>query len=333
MRAERRAKLSIQIDKEFEALIPRLTDEEFSQLEKNVIEDGCRDALVLWEDILVDGHNRYRICQKHGIPFNTVQKEFANRDKAREWIILNQFGRRNLTAFQRSELALQLKPVVKAEAKSNLVVSTGGANPRPLQKSEKVAPIHTDERIAKVAGVSRDTLRKAEVIKEEGTSEQIQRARKGGQGNTVNAIFREIMESKADPDERKTCIKCGAEKALTDFYPGRNVCKSCINTRHQYRDAKGEPVHISEEAQALEKQYGEKTINDLYDQDREIVYGIDDLAEELGAIADTYIRQTGDCLSRNRGLMEIDENTKKIMTVLSEAETAIRKIRKEYFHE
>ena len=111
--------MSIQIDKEFEALIPRLTDEEFSQLEKNVIEDGCRDALVLWEDILVDGHNRYRICQKHGIPFNTVQKEFANRDKAREWIILNQFGRRNLTAFQRSELALQLKPVVKAEAKSN----------------------------------------------------------------------------------------------------------------------------------------------------------------------------------------------------------------------
>ena len=98
-----------------------------------------------------------------------VPKEFANRDKAREWIILNQFGRRNLTAFQRSELALQLKPVVKAEAKSNLVVSTGGANPRPLQKSEKVAPIHTDERIAKVAGVSRDTLRKAEVIKEEGT--------------------------------------------------------------------------------------------------------------------------------------------------------------------
>lgn len=320
--------MSIQIDKEFEALIPRLTDEEFSQLEKNVIEDGCRDALVLWEDILVDGHNRYRICQKHGIPFNTVQKEFANRDKAREWIILNQFGRRNLTAFQRAELALKLELWVKAEAKAR----QGSRN--DLNIVQKSAPsLKTRDKLASIAGISHDTLKKAKVIKEEGTSEQIQRARKGGQGNTVNAIFREIMESKADPDERKTCIKCGAEKALTDFYPGRNVCKSCINTRHQYRDAKGEPVHISEEAQALEKQYGEKTINDLYDQDREIVYGIDDLAEELGAIADTYIRQTGDCLSRNRGLMEIDENTKKIMTVLSEAETAIRKIRKEYFHE
>lgn len=93
-----------------------------------------------------------------------------------------------------------------------------------------------------------------------------------------------------------------AEKALTDFYPGRNVCKSCINTRHQYRDAKGEPVHISEEAQALEKQYGEKTINDLYDQDREIVYGIDDLAEELGAIADTYN-------PTNRGLLVAEPGT------------------------
>lgn len=330
MRAERRAKLSIQIDKEFEALIPRLTDEEFSQLEKNVIEDGCRDALVLWEDILVDGHNRYRICQKHGIPFNTVQKDFANRDKAREWIILNQFGRRNLTAFQRAELALKLKPKVEAKAKERKM-STLKQNMSDVQISAPRSK--SRDEIASIAGISHDTLKKAEVIKEEGTSEQIQRARKGGQGNTVNAIFREIMESKADPDERKTCIKCGAEKALTDFYPGRNVCKSCINTHHQYRDAKGEPVHISEEAQALEKQYGEKTINDLYDQDREIVYGIDDLAEELGAIADTYIRQTGDCLSRNRGLMGTDENTQKIMTVLSEAETAIRKIRKEYFHE
>ncbi len=320
--------MSIQIDKEFESLIPRLTDEEFSQLEKNIIEDGCRDALVLWEDILVDGHNRYRICQKHGIPFNTVQKDFANRDKAREWIILNQFGRRNLTAFQRAELALQLELWVKAEAKERQRGGRGGV--LLVQKSSQAK---SRDEIASIAGISHDTLKKAKAIKEEGTSEQIQRARKGGQGNTVNAIFREIMESKADPDERKTCIKCGAEKALTDFYPGRNVCKSCINTRHQYRDAKGEPVHISEEAQALEKQYGEKTINDLYDQDREIVYGIDDLAEELGAIADTYIRQTGDCLSRNRGLMGTDENTQKIMTVLSEAETAIRKIRKEYFHE
>ena len=227
MRVERRAKLSIQIDKEFESLIPRLTDEEFSQLEKNVIEDGCRDALVLWEDILVDGHNRYRICQKHGIPFNTVQREFANRDKAREWIILNQFGRRNLTAFQRAELALKLKPRVEAEAKARQIRKPSDF---VVQKS---APQKSRDELASIAGISHDTLRKAEVIKEEGTSEQIQRARKGGQGNTVNAIFREIMESKADPDERKTCIKCGAEKALTDFYPGRNVCKSCINTHHQ----------------------------------------------------------------------------------------------------
>ena len=156
--------MSIQIDKEFEALIPRLTDEEFSQLEKNVIEDGCRDALVLWEDILVDGHNRYRICQKHGIPFNTVQKEFANRDKAREWIILNQFGRRNLTAFQRAELALKLELWVKAEAKAR----QGSRN--DLNIVQKSAPsLKTRDKLASIAGISHDTLKKAKVIKEEGT--------------------------------------------------------------------------------------------------------------------------------------------------------------------
>lgn len=325
--------MSIQIDGEFESLIPRLTEEEFSQLEENIQEDGCRDALVLWENILVDGHNRYKICQKHGIPFRTVQKDFANRDKAKEWIILNQFGRRNLTAFQRAELALQLKPVVKAEAKTNQKQSEGRGK-KGLQISENLLrPIHTDEEIAKIAGVSRDTIRKSEVIKEEGTREQIQRARKGGTGNTVNAIYREIMESKADPDERKICMKCGEQKTMTEFYPGRNVCKSCINNRHQYHTVKGEPVPISKEVQALGKQYEEQIISDLYNQEREIVYGVDDMVEDLGAIADTYIRQTGDCLKRNQNLMDTSENAQKIMTVLSEAETAINKMRKEYFHE
>lgn len=325
--------MSIQIDGEFESLIPRLTEEEFSQLEENIQEDGCRDALVLWGNILVDGHNRYKICQKHGLPFRTVQKDFANRDKAKEWIILNQFGRRNLTAFQRAELALQLKPEIVEKAKGRKT-ATLKQNSTDSQKSdERICTARTDEELAKIAEVSRDTIRKSEVIKEEGTREQIQRARKGGTGNTVNAIYREIMESKADPDERKICMKCGEQKALTEFYPGRNVCKSCINNRHQYHTVKGEPVPISKEVQALGKQYEEQIISDLYNQEREIVYGVDDMVEDLGTIADTYIRQTGDCLKRNQNLMDTSENVKKIMTVLSEAETAINKMRKEYFHE
>lgn len=92
----------ITVDPEFKSNIPPLSDEEFAQLEKNILADGCRDPLVLWGQLLVDGHNRYAICTKHGLPFNTVQKEFASRDEALDWTDANQLGRRNLTPDQRS---------------------------------------------------------------------------------------------------------------------------------------------------------------------------------------------------------------------------------------
>lgn len=319
--------MSIQIDNEFESLIPRLTDEEFGQLEKNIIKDGCRDALVLWGDILVDGHNRYRICQKHNISFKTVSKDFSSRDEAIEWIILNQFGRRNMTAFQRAELALKLKSKVEAKAKERQIRKPSDF---VVQKS---APQKSRDELASIAGVSHDTLKKAEVIKKEGTPEQIQRAREGGKGNTVNAVFREIMEAKADPAGKKVCAKCGAEQPLTDFYPGRNVCKSCINAVKSYHNIKGDVISTTKEVEELGKKYEDKIISDLYDQSREIVYGIDDMVNDLKAISGTFIRQTGGCLQRNQNMLDDQENAKKIMTVLSEAETAIKEIRKEFLHE
>lgn len=70
----------IQIDSEFKNLIPPLSSEERQGLESSLLKEGCRDALVLWGDILIDGHNRYEICTKHNIPYKTVQKEFESRE-------------------------------------------------------------------------------------------------------------------------------------------------------------------------------------------------------------------------------------------------------------
>ena len=72
----------IKIDPEFKNLIPPLTDEEYDGLRDSLLSEGCRDALVLWNDVLVDGHNRYEICKKHGIPFKTIQKDFVSREDA-----------------------------------------------------------------------------------------------------------------------------------------------------------------------------------------------------------------------------------------------------------
>lgn len=87
----------IVIDQEFKALIPPLSNEEFSQLEANIIADGCRDPLVLWGNTIIDGHNRYEICETNGIEYRTHNIELENREAALDWIDANQLGRRNLS--------------------------------------------------------------------------------------------------------------------------------------------------------------------------------------------------------------------------------------------
>lgn len=94
--------MSIKIDKEFKALLQPLSKEEYEQLRQNLIADGCREPLVLWGEIIVDGHNRFEICSTNTIPYKTVQKDFADRQAAMDWIDKNQLGRRNLTKEQMS---------------------------------------------------------------------------------------------------------------------------------------------------------------------------------------------------------------------------------------
>ena len=88
---------SIVIDPAFKALIPQLTQEELGQLEQNILAHGCRDPLVLWGNVLIDGHNRHAICTRHGLSFQIVQMDFPDREAVEDWMDANQLGRRNLT--------------------------------------------------------------------------------------------------------------------------------------------------------------------------------------------------------------------------------------------
>lgn len=95
--------MKIKIDAEFAALIPPLSAEERQQLEENITEHGgARDPLVVWASketmTLLDGHNRYEICTRLGLPFDVHELRFKTRDEAEDWIDRNQLGRRNLTA-------------------------------------------------------------------------------------------------------------------------------------------------------------------------------------------------------------------------------------------
>ena len=111
----------MQILKELEVLIPPLTSEEFKQLERNILEEGIRDPLVTWNGILVDGHNRYRIAQEYDIDFVTVEKEFADMNAVKEWMVNNQLGRRNLPEFVRGELLSYVRNLLRDVGKEKLI--------------------------------------------------------------------------------------------------------------------------------------------------------------------------------------------------------------------
>src|SRR2546425_2190201 len=105
--------MNITVNKELLAYIDPLTPEEHSALERSLLAEGCRDALVLWGDVLVDGHNRYGICSKHGIPFNTVQNSrFKSMDDVHLWMIDQHLGRRSVSDFQRGVLALRKREII-----------------------------------------------------------------------------------------------------------------------------------------------------------------------------------------------------------------------------
>ena len=98
--------INLKIDPEFQSQIPPLTDDEFKQLEENILKEGkLLSPLIVWNNTLVDGHNRYAILQKHPeIYFSTMPLPFESREEVLAWICKNQLGRRNLTPEQKKFL-------------------------------------------------------------------------------------------------------------------------------------------------------------------------------------------------------------------------------------
>lgn len=184
--------MSIIIDKEFQSLIPPLSEDEFKQLEENCVRDGIRDPLVVWpqddgNDILIDGHNRFKISAKHsGIRFDVKRMEFSDRDEAKQWIILNQFGRRNLSAYDRSVLALKLKPMIAKQAKERQTLGL---------KSDEGQ--RTDETLGKIAGVGKDTIHKVETIEAKATEHTKQLVREGNL--SINQAYNSVHPKQPNP--------------------------------------------------------------------------------------------------------------------------------------
>ncbi len=193
--------------KEFQELIPPLTNEEYKQLESNCLEEGIREPILTWNDYIIDGHNRYNIAKQWSLEYKTKSKTFNSEDEVKEWMILNQFGRRNLSNYQRSVLALQLEDVFKAKAKENQ-----GARTDILAKLPKSKSIDTRKELSKVAQIGERTLGMVKKIQEKAPEEVKAKLRTGEV--SVYAAYKEIKkeEKKEQKAKQIQLIKKQAKK-------------------------------------------------------------------------------------------------------------------------
>ena len=173
----------MQIKQEFKDLIPPLTKEEFKQLENNCMSEGIREKILTWNGFIIDGHNRFEIANRWDLDYETESKHFDNEEAVKEWMILNQFGRRNLSNYQRSVLALELEDVFSKKAKERMLSGN------PSQTFDKG---RADEKIGDVAKVSHETIRKVKKIQEKAPEEVKAKLRTGEV--SINAAYKEIKK-------------------------------------------------------------------------------------------------------------------------------------------
>lgn len=204
--------MEIVIDKEFESFIFPLTDDEFKGLEQSIIKQGkCYDSIKVWESngktILCDGHNRYKICRKHGIEdYRVTALKFKDRNDAKVWIIENQLHRRNLNDFQRTELALRLKPELAEKAKEN----------KKGRKSVVPAELHliTREKVAEAANVSESTVHRVETIIDEAPKKVLKATRNGEL--SISAAYQKVRPNlQKDSTKKKTALRFGGAFQIT----------------------------------------------------------------------------------------------------------------------
>ena len=191
--------MNIIVKEELRAYIDPLTPEEHDALERSILSEGCRDALVLWGEVLVDGHNRYGICSKHNIPFQTVQNpRFQSMDDVHLWMIDQHLGRRSVSDFQRGVLALRKKEILTARQQAKVeATSSAPAQAMPVETEApwegeadpKVAaalatlpapdPLASREAIARAARISSATVSQIEKIQKTAAPELVEAVKSG----------------------------------------------------------------------------------------------------------------------------------------------------------
>jgi len=223
--------MNITINAVLQAYIDPLTDSEYAALERSLLNEGCRDALVLWNDVLIDGHNRYAICRKHDIAFKTIQNtSFESIDDVMLWMIDNHLARRSVSDFQRGVLALRKKEIVAARSPAPVAAvdaPEGESLPKPAMS--------TREEVARVARLSSNQISQIEKIQKAATPELVEAVRSGTISINAAATVASL------PQAEQVAAVAGGKKLL------RQAAKEIREQRAATRPPREPKVHVSQD--------------------------------------------------------------------------------------
>ncbi len=240
------------IDPELNEVLPKLSDADYKALENSLLAEGYKGApIMVWGDIIVDGHNRYEICNKHNIPYEVKEIKFASKEEAIIWMVRQQLGRRSLTPLQRIQIVEKYRPFYKKKAKENMSLG-GGDKKSGLENSTN--PISVENKIdvraelAKDADVSTNTYSKGMKILESGNEELINETINGQK--SINKAFNELKKSAdtdksdntSDPDSELKDLKEVRRKEAAQKI--KEIREKYGIESHEYEEAKAEQLNV-----------------------------------------------------------------------------------------
>ena len=200
---------------EMAELLPPLTGEQLAALEADILKNGCYSPVIVNEDmVVVDGHNRQRLCEQHGLPYQMAVFSFETMLEAKQWALDTQKGRRNLDKWELGKIALRLKPDIEARAKENMGTRTDLSATLPKGSD----PVDTRKELADAVGLGERTMGKVMQIDEHAPT-AVKEALDSGdlsinQGYNITQQVRELPE---EQQEEAAALAVELEKAKKEI--------------------------------------------------------------------------------------------------------------------
>ena len=283
--------MELKIDEGLKAYIDPLTPDEHESLERSILAEGCRDSLVVWGDLLIDGHNRYGICRKHGLlPFNTVQAtQFKNMDDVHLWMIDQHLGRRSVSDFQRGVLAPRKREII-AERRAAAAAAVNAAkaaqpateeapwegetDPVVAQALASVAKVPDDaldtrEALARAARLSAGQVKMIETIQEKAAPEVVAAVKAGELSLNAAAVVATL------PEEEQQAVAAEGADAL------KQAAKRVRDAKKKPKAAKPEAEESAETAPAASPEELQARVTELEAENERLRMQVKTLQELL----------------------------------------------------